>query len=124
MNDEIQELTDQVFTKKDSKDIIKGVAFDRGQVFLGSESKYKTLVAMIILSDAPITSADNSEIILAGGCNDMSNQIMRLEHFKPEYPLGTLSSAIVEVSNMDLESRERIKKSERSNRKHQNNLAS
>lgn len=110
MNDGLEELMDKVFLPKGPKDIVKGVAFDRGQVSLGQETKYKTLIAMIVLSDDPIVSAENPEIILAGGVNNLSNQIMRLEYFKPEYPLGTLSSAIVDVSAMDLESLERINK--------------
>jgi hypothetical protein len=50
-----------------SRDIIKGVVYDRGLQTLNGVTKHMTLVAMVIVSDRPMVTVDNPEYIIMGG---------------------------------------------------------
>lgn len=102
MSDSIDEVIGRVFQKKCPKDVVKGVAFNRGEAFLGKEKRHVTLVGLVIISEEPIMPENQQEVILVGAVDYLANQINQLEFYEPPCPLGQLGSAMVNISNMDL----------------------
>jgi hypothetical protein len=98
MNDDLQELMDKVFVYKNSKDIIKGVVFDRGQATLNGEIRYFSLVGMIIASTEPLVSSHKEFIVM--GTSDVSKEIRKLNQYQCPYPFGDISNAIINTSEL------------------------
>lgn len=80
------------------KDIIKGVVYDRGQKQLNGETKYFTLVAMVIASNQPLASS-KKEYIMMGAAN-ITEELKQLTQYECPYNFGDISSAIVETSKL------------------------
>lgn len=83
-----------------TKDIVKGVVYDRGTQTLNGVTKHLTLVAMVIASDRSLVTDEHSEYIVMGSC-DVSNEIRELVKYKCPYKFGDIGSEIVDVSSMD-----------------------
>jgi hypothetical protein len=81
-----------------NRDIIKGVVYDRGEATHNGETRYLTLVAMIIASSKPITTTHN-EFIVMGSAN-IANEIDKLTRYKCPYKFGDISHAIVATSEL------------------------
>lgn len=105
---DIDETINKVFNKKKVGDVVKAVAYDRGQVTNKGETRHLTLVAMVVASDSPIASKEHSEIILMGDCAGLVRDLNSLEKYKCPYKLGAISSAIINVSQMTPQDLEKI----------------
>ena len=81
------------------KDIIKAVAYDRCSQTLNGETKYFTLVAMVIATDKPLVTKENPELVLMGACN-ISDELLSLSKYELPYKMGAIDSAILDVSCM------------------------
>ena len=90
-----------------SKDIVKGVVYDRGCQTLNGVTKHLTLVAMVIASDRPLVTQDNLEYIVMGSC-DVGDEIRNLQKYRCPYKFGDISNAIVETSALSPDDLEEI----------------
>lgn len=87
-----------------NNDIIKAVVYDRGMAKLNiddsdNKAKYVSLVAMVIVSDRPIATEHNPEVVLMGAC-DIVESLNQIKKYNPPYKLGDISHAIVDISRM------------------------
>jgi hypothetical protein len=82
-----------------SKDIIKGVVYDRGTATLDGVTKHLTLVAMVIASDRPLVTEEYPEYIIMGSC-DISNEIRELNKYECPYKFGDISHTMIDTSSM------------------------
>ena len=80
-------------------EIIKGVMFDRGTVEQEGVKKHLTLVGLLVLSDTPLIDGNENEVIVMGAAY-LGYELQRLTQYDAPFPLGTLSSAMVSVSEM------------------------
>ena len=80
-------------------DIVKAVIYDRGSKQLNSETKHFSLIAMVLATDEPLVDASNPEIIAMGSLN-IYDELKRLPKYEPPYKLGSITGAILAVSNM------------------------
>jgi hypothetical protein len=80
------------------KDVIKGVIYDRGPAIYNGETRYMSLVAMVIASTEPIVTT-HTEFIVMGSANVME-EIKKLNQYKCPHKFGDISNAIVETSRM------------------------
>jgi len=91
-----------------SKDIIKGVVYNRGTATLNGTTKYLALVAMVIASDRPFVTEECPEYIIMGSC-DISSEIKEeLKKYKCPYKFGDISYAITETSTLSPDDLEEI----------------
>lgn len=82
------------------KDIIKGIVYDRGQEITNGETRYFSLVAMIIASDKPlVTEKTGTEFIVMGAAN-VTEGIQNLTKYKCPHKMGDIVGGIISVSSM------------------------
>ena len=88
-------------------DIIKGLVYDRGKRTVDNQTKYMTLVAMVIASDEPIKTEDSAFVIM--GSANVAEELNKLKKYKPPYKLSDIGSEILVISTLapdDLEAYE------------------
>ena len=82
------------------KDIIKGIVYDRGKETINGETRYFSLVSMIIASNEPlVTEKTGTEFIVMGAAN-VTEEIQNLTKYKCPYKMGDITSGIIDVSTM------------------------
>jgi hypothetical protein len=95
---------------------VKGFIFDHKKVKIGSETAYKYIVCMVLITDQPIENLNeddaNSETIIGGESplNMLSDALNCTPKFKlPKYlkTLGDVSHGILTVSDMNINDLER-----------------
>ena len=89
------------------KDIVKAVIYDRGTKELNGQTKYFSLVAMIIASDKPLVTAEVPEIIAMGEMN-ICDELQNLPKYACPHKFGDISNAIVSVSQMSPDDLDRV----------------
>ena len=80
------------------KDVIKGVVYDRGKATQNGETRYMSLVALVIASTEPLVTT-HKEFIIMGAAN-VSEEIRNLCQYKCPYNFGDISQAIGATSHM------------------------
>lgn len=83
-------------------DIIKGVFYDRGYATHNEQTKYITLVAMIVASEEPLTPANHTELVVMGECS-ISEELKKLVQYDMPCKLGDISEAVCHISSMSPE---------------------
>lgn len=82
-----------------TKDIIKGVIYDRGKSTMNGETRHFALIAMVVASDRPIVTSENPEYVVMGACHLMEN-FEKLVKYQCPHKLGNIETAILDISTM------------------------
>jgi hypothetical protein len=87
-------------------EVIKAVIWDRGIHEIEGKKVYKYLIGAILVSDEPIDGIGPGDNIVMGvvdGENDITNSLSRMEKYASPFTLGDLSSAILDIAEMNPE---------------------
>lgn len=83
-----------------NNDIIKGLVYDRGSRTQNGQTKFFSLVCMVIASDKPLLPEDRSQIIVMGACDNISERFNNLPKYDLPYKMGEIGLYVLDVSNM------------------------
>ena len=90
---------------------LKVVLYPQGKVTLNGKQRNKYIMAAVVVTDEEIPEDDQN--VFVGVLNSLfgstlTSVIKTLKRYKTPYPLGTLSQALIDVSNMGEDDLEEI----------------
>ena len=80
-------------------EILKGVIWDRGQVTLNGETKYKYVVLGVLITSEKIDGIKSGDNIILGEVPGITDSLSHPEKYESPNSLGDASSALLSVVN-------------------------
>ena len=79
----------------------KGIAYNHGEVDMNGKKAYKYLIGMVLITDTPISNIGNETILIKSSeFSFISTLLDTAKKYKPQYNLGDIAAAIMQVSEM------------------------